>query len=766
MDDIPYFEPRSHLRLEDQRLITGSGRYVADLAPADTVHLAFVRSTEAHAHITGIDTSSADSPEILGVFTSADLGLEDIPGDSIAVSAPEFPRPHLASERVRYVGEPVAVVAATSMAAAVDGAELVWVDYEPLPAVVDPTDSLKDEVILHEGAGTNVVHRSEVTVGEPEDAYEVVAEVEVTNQRLAPNSIEPLAILCVPEAEDRLTVYVSHQRPHGVKARLSQLLPIDPDMLRVVVPDVGGAFGMKGMTYPEYTVTAAIALRLERPVLWAERRREHLSGGTHGRGSMQKVRLMGTSAGRVQRVEIDAVADVGAYPHNGSAIPIFTRFVATGLYDIASVSLTTTAVVTNAAPTGSYRGAGRPEGAYAIERSIDAFARQAGLDPVEVRLTNYIPSDSLPYHTATGAIYDSGDYAAALRRAIELVDLTTLREEQRERLSTGRDPIGVGFGTFIERAGGAVDAGEYGRVEVDSEGKVTVRTGSASSGQGHETAWAQVAAAALGVTPDSIEFVANDTDRVARGTGTFASRSAQIGASAIWRTAHVVRQRAIELTADLLEASPADVALADGMFSIVGVPGTEMGWAEVAAAAQDRGVDLSDEEWFVPGAQTFPYGAHVAIVEVVLDTGEVRLERLVAVDDCGNVLNPMIVEGQVHGSLMQGIGQALYEGIQYSDQGQLLTSTLMDYALPRAGDAPPITSARLVHPAPSNPLGAKGTGEAGCIGAPPAIVNAVLDALAPYGVTDLQMPLRPATVWAALQKAKSQAEIPGVRSGR
>ena len=761
MDDIPYFEPRSHLRLEDHRLVTGAGRYVADLAPPDTVHLAFVRSTEAHARITGVDTTAVDAPAILGVFTGADLGLSDIPGDSTAVPAPDFPRPHLASEKVRYVGEPVAVVAASTAAAALDAADLVWIEYETLPAVVDPRAGLEDEVLLHELAGTNVVYRSEQVVGEAKDEYDVVAEIEATNQRLAPTSIEPLGILVVPEDDGRLTVYVSHQRPHGMKARLSQLLPIDSDKLRVVVPDVGGAFGMKGMTYPEYTVAAAVALRLGRPVLWVERRREHMSGGTHGRGSVHKVRLMGTSAGRIQRVEIDVLADVGAYPHNGATIPIFSRLVAFGLYDIPNASLTTTTVVTNTAPTGSYRGAGRPEAAFAIERAIDVFARSAGLDPVEVRLINFIPSASLPYRTATGALYDSGDYAAALRRAVELVGLGEIRQEQRERLANGRDPIGVGFGAFVERAGGGVDGGEYGRIEVDREGRVTLRTGSASSGQGHETAWAQVAAAALGLAPEAVAYVAGDTDQVARGTGTFASRSAQIGAAAIWRTAHVVRRRAIGLAAQLFEASPADVVLANGTFSIVGVPGTEMGWPQVAAAAHDRGIDLSEEEWFVPGAQTFPYGVHVAVVEVSLETGEVRLDRLVAVDDCGNVLNPMIVDGQLHGSLMQGIGQALYEGVQYSEDGQLLTSTLMDYAIPRAGDAPPIISERQVHPAPSNPLGVKGTGEAGCIGAPPAIVNAALDALAPYGVTDLQMPLRAANVWDALSRARTHSNPSG-----
>lgn len=756
VDEIPYFEARSSLRREDHRLITGAGRYVADLAPPGTVHLAFVRSTEAHALITGIDTEAVEGPGVVGVFTAGDLKLADIPGDSIAAPAPAFPRPHLAREKVRYVGEPVAVVAAKSLAVAVDAADSVWVDYEPIPAVIDPRESLSDQVIIHETAGTNVVHRTDLEVGESLEDYEVVVEVSVANQRLAPNPIEPLVILAVPEEDGRLTVYISHQRPHGVQARLSQLIPMDRSKLHIVVPDVGGAFGMKGMTYPEHTVTAALALRLGQPVLWAERRREHLSGGTHGRGSFHRVRVMGTRSGRIQRAEFDILADVGAYPHNGTGIPNFSRLVALGLYDIENVSVHTTAVVTNAAPTGSYRGAGRPEAAYAIERAVDAFARAAELDPVEARLINFIPSQALPHRTPTGALYDSGDYAAALRRAVDLVELDRLRQEQQERLSEGHNPLGVGFGAFVERAGGAVDAGEYGRVEVDRAGSITLRTGSASSGQGHETAWAQLAAAALGVSAEDIRYVAGDTDEVAQGTGTFASRSAQIGGAAIWRSAHLVREKAIELVADLLESAPADVLIKEGTFFIAGVPGTEMGWSDVAEAAHERGVDLTAEEFFVPGAQTFPYGVHVAVVEVDLDTGEVDLLRIVAVDDCGNVLNPMIVEGQLHGSLMQGIGQALYEGVQYSEQGQLLTSTLVDYAIPRASDAPPITSERLVHPAPSNPLGAKGTGEAGCIGAPPAIVNAVLDALAPYGVSTIEMPLRPATVWAALAQSRDR----------
>ncbi len=755
MIDPDPFTPQSRHRREDRRFVTGAGRYVANLAPPGTLHAAFVRSIEPHATITGIDTSDAlAAPGVVGVFTGRDLALADIPGDSLAVKSPEFPRPHLATNRVRYVGEPIAVVIAETAAMATDGADLVWVDYESLAVAADPAEAIADEAILHDSAGTNVVERWEL--GEPAATpnHDVIVEIEVVNQRVAPISIEPLVILAQPEPEGRLTVHVSHQRPHEFRTKLARMLPLDPEMLRVVVPDVGGAFGMKGMTYPEYTVIPALALRLGRPVIWVERRREHLSGGTHGRGSSHRVRLAGRSDGRVERAEVHIVADMGAYPHNGGGIPSFSRYLATGLYDIPDMWVTSTSVVTNRAPTGSYRGAGRPEAAYAIERAIDAYAREAGLDPVEVRLANFIPSDALPFRTPTGALYDSGDYAGALRLATKLVDLDEVRSEQADRASRGLNPIGVGFGAFVERAGGRVDTGEYGRVEVDEEGGVTLRTGSISAGQGHETTWTQVAAEALGVDPDQIVFVAGDTDRVERGTGTAASRSTQIGAAAIWRTAHVVRERAIDVAADILEASTGDIVLDGGEFSVVGVPDSGVSWAEVATEAAQRGIELADDEWYVPGAQTFPYGVHAAVVEVELATGEVKIRNMVTVDDCGRILNPMLVDGQIQGSVMQGIGQAMYEAIDYSQDGQLRTATLMDYEMPRAGDAPPMMAGRLVSPAPSNSLGAKGTGEAGCIGAPPAIVNAALDALAPYGVTHLDMPLRPATVWAALEKAR------------
>jgi carbon-monoxide dehydrogenase large subunit len=523
--------------------------------------------------------------------------------------------------------------------------------------------------------------------------------------------------------------------------------------VHVHVPDVGGAFGMKGPFYPEYGPVAAAAMRLGRDVMWTQTRREHLQGGTHGRGQHTTVRLAGDADGTLRWGHVTMVGDVGAYPV-GANVTTFSRRVSAGLYDLQNFRVETKTVVTNRAPTGPYRGAGRPEAAYAIERAVDAFARKAGLDPVEVRLKNYVTE--WPYQSVPGALYDSGDYAATLRTAMSHVDIEAIRAEQAERLATGRDPIGFGLGTFVERAGGPVQGGEYGRVEVYEDGTAVAFTGSVSGGQGHETVWARIAADAMGLPYDKVSVQRGDTMLMPRSSGSSASRSTQLGGSAMYNTGVAIRRRATELAADMLEAAAADIVLDNGVFSVAGSPGSELTYAEVAAEALRRETPLTEDEWFAPGAQTFPYGAHAAVVEVEMETGFVQIRQIVAVDDCGNIINPMIVEGQIHGSLMQGIGQALFEGMEYSDDGQLRTSTFMDYQMPRAGDQPPFITDRVITPAPSNPLGAKGTGEAGCIGAPPAIVNAVLDALAPYGVEHIDMPLKPATVWTAIKAAAQQ----------
>jgi len=552
-----------------------------------------------------------------------------------------------------------------------------------------------------------------------------------------------------------VTVHCGHQAPHRLRDQLARLLRLDPASVRVVVPEVGGAFGLKGMLFPEYLVVVAAALRLGRPVLWSEARHDRFLVGTHGRGQRHRVVLGGDERGRIRAARVEILADLGAYPHNGSAVPLFTRYLAGGPYAIDDLQVTTTMVVTNRAPTGSYRGAGRPEAAYAIERAVDAWARAAGLDPAEVRRRNFVRPRAMPYRTPTGALYDGGDYARALDLALELADADGVRSEQLRRLAAGRDPVGLGIGAFVERAGGAVDSSEYARVELGGDGRPLVRVGTSAAGQGHETVWAQVAAEALAVDPDEVTVVAGDTAAVRHGVGTFASRSAQVAGSAVWRMASEVRERARRVAAGLLEADPLDVRLAAGRFHVAGSDAVGVGLGEVAARAARAGVELAAEESYSPHAQTFPYGVHVAVAEVELATGAVTVRRLVAVDDCGRVLNPAIVEGQVHGSLLQGAAQALYEGIGYAADGQPELPSVGAYPLPAAPDAPACLTGRLVTPAPSNPLGAKGAGESGCIGAPPAIVNAVLDALRPYGVADLAMPLTPERVWRALAAARA-----------
>ncbi len=729
-------------RLEDHRLITGTGRYVSDLIEAGDLHVHFYRSPIAHGEITDIDIgTAADRPGVVQVLTGHDLGLGPISGGH---HAPEgrFERPLLATDRVRYVGEPIAAVVAGSKEAAVDAAGLIWAEIDPLDVVVDP-EQAEEAIPLHEGG--NVVDRSTAGSELGQHRFPVSATVKVTNQRLAPASIEGLAIRAEPTEDGGLVVHCGHQAPHRLRGHLAAQLGLSPDRVRVIVPDVGGAFGLKGMLYPEYLVVAAAALRMNHPVVWIEERREHFQSGVHGRGMVHTVTLEGDEDGRIRRAGIEILSDLGAYPHSGSLMPHLSTFVAQGLYDIDEVSVESTSVVTNLAPTGSYRGAGRPEAAFAIERAVDEFAQAVGLDPAAVRKKNFIAPDRLPYSNHTGAIYDSGDYGRALDMALDMIDVDAVRSEQARRREEGRDPLGVGIGAFVERAGGATGTGEFGQVRLRDDGRIEVLTGAIGAGQGHETVWPQLVAPLFGVTPGEVVVTAGDTGRVADGVGTYASRSAQLAGSALVRTGQRVVAMMRDKAADMLEASPEDLVVEGGRVHVIGDPESGVDFNELG--------ELESSEMFIPDSQTFPYGAHVAVVEVSLETGEVRILKYVAVDDCGNVLNPMIVEGQVVGSLVQGYGQAILEGIEYSESGDPVTASFMDYLLPAAMDTPTFTLGRTYSPAPSNPLGVKGTGEAGCIGAPPAIVNAALDALRPYGVTDLQMPLRPHRVWEAMRQA-------------
>ncbi len=742
-------------RVEDRELVTGAGTYVADLITADTLHCAFVRSPLAHGSFDPPDLDDASRmPGVVAAFRNDDLGLPDLPS-SPGRGAPEadgMGQPALARGRVRHVGEPIAVVVAETAVQAVDAAEAIWVDIEPLPVVTTADDALGDQVLLFPDTGTNLVHRETVLSEGERPEVEIEASVEIEIPRLSPVSIEPLAFLAVPEG-DGLSVWCGHQSPGRLPSQLGAAVGLPASSIRARVPDVGGAFGTKGQYYVEYPVVAAIAHRLQRPVVWIQTRREQLLSGTHGRGQHITVTVGGDRDGRVRSAQMDIVGDIGAYPSTGSRIPFFTQYLSQGLYDLDHLEVTATVAVTNRAPTGPYRGAGRPEAAIAIERGVDAFAAAAGVAPEVVRRRSYIAEEDLPFTTHTGAIYDSGDYRAALDLAVDVADVDSWRAEQDERRRTGGNPIGVGIASFVERAGGGIGMGEWGKVELLPDGTVVVRTGSNSAGQSHRTVWAQIASAVFTVPIDNVRFYAGDTAEVAQSVGSFASRSAQLGGSAVFRTAVLVREAARKVAAQILEAADADIELEDGQFRVVGSPGSELSLEEVAAQAADFGVDLEAEEMFDPGAQTFPYGAYVAVVEVELETGLVNLLKLVAVDDCGNVLNPMVVEGQLHGSIMQGIGQAMLEEVVYDEDGQPLTSTLMSYLIPSATQPMPLTTRRLFHPAPSNPLGAKGAGEAGCIGAPPAILNAVHDALRDRGVASLHFPLTPGKVWQAIRES-------------
>lgn len=736
----------SHKRVEDFKLVRGQGRYTADLSDGDTLHCWFVRSPVAHGILADIDVSMAlDSPGVVAVLTATDFDIDDVPAVLFAGKAePYMTRPHIVRDRIRHVGEPLALIVAETSRQAEDAADLVWPDIDELEAVVDPERAADPEVPhLFEGGG-NVAARLKLGEGvEPSESPEVSVTVNVESRRLAPVSIETNGIVAEPMGEDGVHMWVGHQAPHRFVKEAAMVLKMDASRIRVTVPDVGGGFGMKGRYFPEYPLVAQAAMKLGRRLSWVQTRREHFATGTHGRGMRHRVTLEGDRTGRISRMHIDLLGDVGAYPHNGCQVPLFARLVAQGLYDIPRVDIDLTMVVTNTAPTGSYRGAGRPEAALAIERAIEAFAREAGLDPIEVRLRNLITE--LPHVTKTGAVYDSGDYAWAIRRAAEMLDLPAVRAEQQARRERGENPIGVGMGAFVERAGGAIDSGEYAKVEVVDD-QIVVRTGSVDTGQGHETVWAQVARSVFGQLP--VKFIAKDTGEVADGVGSYASRSAQVGASAVQRMSQSVLAEARRRAAEKLEAAEEDLRYENGIFTVAGVPDVEVSIFDVV------GDGLDDEEMFLPGAQTFPYGAHAAVVEVVLETGEVKILKLVAVDDCGVVLNPMIVEGQVEGSLTQGLGQAFLEEVRYDVGGQPLTATMMDYLLPRAADFPQAITDRKETPAPSNPLGAKGSGEAGCIGAPAGVLNAALDALAPFGVNELQIPLRPEQVWRAIQEAK------------
>ena len=746
-------------RSEDAGLLRGTTRYLEDVPCPSALHAVFVRSSLAHARIVSVDADQARRmPGVHRVITSADLpgmrmpAVEDLPD--------ELRRPVLADEVVRFVGEPIAVVLAGTRAAAMDAAESVWVEYDPLPVVLDPLRSVEAGApLLFQDHGSNValLLRDPIDPGALDDA-EIRIRGRFRNQRVAPVPLEVNGALAVP-GDGGLTLWVPTQATHSTRAAIAEVLDVEEASIRVRTAAVGGGFGAKVPTYAEQAVVAALALRLGVPVRYTETRTENMVAMTHGRDQLQDVELGATRDGRLTGIRIRIVADIGGYADLGAIVPSSTAMMACGPYLVPRVDLEIRAVLTNKTPVGAYRGAGRPEAAALIERAMDMLAVEIGMDPAEIRRMNFITD--FPHRTPTDASYDTGDYAGALDEALRIADYQALRSEQRERRERGdRTLLGIGIGSYVEVTGWG---SEYARVTVGPDGSVTVTTGSSPQGQGHETAFAQIVADRMSVPFEAVTVRHSDTAIVPRGEGTMGSRTLQVAGSAVLGAADAVVEKARYLAADLLEVGVEDIVLSDdGVLSVAGVPGSGLTWADLAReAAEAPGIGgggtlaLDAEHDFETPDSTFPFGTHVAVVEIDPDTGNVSLLRHVAVDDCGIILNPMLVEGQIHGGIAQGAAQVLFEEVVFDESGTPLTSNLATYPFPAASDLPSFDTASTETPTPRNPLGAKGVGEAGTTGALPAIQNAVVDALAHLGVRHLDMPMTPERVWRAIVEARS-----------
>ena len=756
------------LRREDPDLLTGAARFVADMAPAGTLHVAFVRSTMAHARIGSVDSAEAlGVAGVVGVFTAGDLDIA--PQPLFIRRPPERSRLPL-TDKARYVGEPSAAVVAESPAAAADAAELVVVDYEPLPAVTDPFDALAPGApVVFESHGSN--QASELKVGgeaESLSGHDLVVSGRIVNQRVAAAPIEPSGALAVPgvgDGGDGVTLWCTTQRPHDARDVVAAALEEPPERVRVIAPAIGGGFGAKGSPYPEFAVVAWLARRLGRPVRWVETRAENLTNMSQGRDHIHDVELGLTRDGRFCWLRMRVTADVGAYPGIGALLPFFTMTMASGPYRIPAVDFESVSVITNKTSIFPFRGAGRPEATVTLERIVDLAAAELGMDPAELRRRNLLAPDEFPLTTPTGANMDCGEYARCLDLALEAAGYGDLRAEQARRRARGdRRLLGVGVSVYVEVTAGGLFQ-EFGSVTVERDGTITARVGTAPQGQGHVTAFSQILGEVLGVAPDRVRIICGDTAEVPTGQGTVASRSLQIGGSAVWTAANEVLDQSRRLAASLLEADAADIVVAPGGLAVAGVPARALSWAELAAAAETQDAEtggsgsggLAAEVDFDQGEATYPFGAHVSVVEIDADTGDTRLLRHIAVDDCGRILNPMLVQGQVHGGVATGVSQALYEQALYDGDGNPRNTNFADYAIPAASELPRFETHHTETPSPLNPLGAKGIGESGTIGSTPAVQSAVLDALAPLGVTHLDMPYAPQRVWRAIAAAESAA---------
>lgn len=775
-------------RREDPALIQGLGKYVDDVKLPGILHAAFYRSPYAHARIKSLNVDAArQHPGVVTVLTGADL-VGKIGTIPCGAASPDMkvPANHaLAVNTIGFVGQPIAVVVADSLYTAQDAVEKITMDVEVLPAVVDPEAAAQPgSPKVHEEFADNIVFRgfgpapalSPTPIGNTDELFkqaDKVVSLKITQQRLVPMSMEGRAVLAtIDRGKGKLTVWISTQIPHLVRTLLAGGLSMPEHKIQVIAPDVGGGFGCKIQLYPEELLIPYLARQLGRPVKWIEKRREHFTSTIHGRGLVEYFDAAVKNDGTLLAIKCRCYCDMGAYLQLLTpAIPGLGLILMAGAYEAKAIDFEQIAVFTNKVATDAYRGAGRPEAAYAIERLMDVIARELNLDPVEVRKKNFIKDFSKP--TPAGLVYDSGNYQIALDKALEIIDYKGLREEQKRLREQGRY-MGIGISSYIEICGigpsylmpPGVGGWETCTIRVEPTGMVSVLTGVSPHGQSNETTFAQIVADELGIPMDNIEVIHGDTDVVSYGIGTFGSRSLAVGGAAMIMSVNKVKDKAKQIAAHLLDVRPEDVTYADGEICVTADPSRKKTFGEVAFAAADfswqgpgsapPGLEpgLEATSRFEPGNATFPFGTHICVVEVDPETGEVTLKRFLAVDDCGNVINPLIVDGQVHGGIAQGLGQTLFEEVVYDDNGQLLSGSLMDYAMPKAHMLPMLETDRTVTPTPVNPLGAKGCGEAGTIGSGPAVANAIIDALAPFGVKHLEMPFKPEKLWKLMQQGQ------------
>ncbi len=778
---------RPLLRKEDPALLTGEAVYTNDMKVPGALHLALLRSPYAHARIVSIDVSGALALDgVHSAYTGADL--QDTWASPMPCAWPvteDMKNPAhypLAVDTVNYAGDAVVAVLASSESIAHDALEAIDVEYEPLEAVVDVEDALSDRVVIHEDLGTNTSYTWPLLVEENEgDVDRAFAEAAHTvseryvQQRLIPMAMEPRAVVAMPQPfGGDMTLYSATQVPHILKVMTALTLGIPEHQMRVVCPAVGGGFGSKLNVYAEELLCVALARRLSTPVRWNEERSENTQATIHGRAQVQHVELAADADGKLTAMRVRLVGDMGAYLQLVTpGVPLLGAFLYAGVYELPKAfDFSCTGVFTNMTPTDAYRGAGRPEATYAIEHSMDALAREVGIDPLELRRRNFIPTDKFPYEAFTGLVYDSGDHDKAATIAADLIGYDDLRARQAEQNAAGSTKrLGIGVSSYFEMCGLAPSrvlaslnygAGgwEAATVRVLPTAKVQVVTGTSPHGQGHETAWSMIAAEKLGVDPADVDVLHSDTAIAPLGLDTYGSRSLPVGGIAVDMACDKVIDKAKQIAAHRLEASPDDLEFSGGVFRVAGSPDKEMPLAAIAFEAFTAhdlpdGVEpnLEAQVTYDPPNFSWPFGTHMCVVEVDTETGEVDLQQYVAVDDCGNQVNPLIVQGQVHGGVVQGIAQALWEEARYDDHGNLQSSTLADYLVPAASDVPPITIGESITPSPTNALGVKGVGEAGTIGAAPCVMNAVVDALSGLGVHDLQMPASPLNVWTAIQDA-------------